>query len=417
MLINAKRIRRSALVVAWMILRVHAVAQVPQLSDRARFSVLTCSPGPDLYSLFGHSAFRLQDSIGGRYYDVVYNYGTFLFDETFYVKFARGKLDYLLQSSTFEDFIASYEYEGRGVWEQELRLTAAEKQRLFDLLQTNLKRENCTYRYDFFYDNCSTRIRDMLMRTLASDDTKSWGFRYVAFDSIQGVSTIRFPYQRPVEQTYRKAIQTYLDFQPWSDLGIDLALGQPCDARVGEYGLMFLPDSLMKELEFASVEGEPLCERPQQLLPVNFELAVNRLSTPFVLFALFLVIHLLVHWKYRSQSALLFIDKMLFVVLGLLGCLIVFLWFFTDHTATRINWNILWAHPLYFLLLFDTKLPQAVLRRIVIACLVPVACALVFAPLIPQSYHPAVVLLMLAQCITFGKWLFHSNRINRSPLS
>jgi hypothetical protein len=398
-------------------LLIHLHAQIPRLSDRARLSVLTCSPGPDLYSLFGHSAFRLQDSIGGRYYDVVYNYGTFLFDETFYVKFARGKLDYLLQSSTFEDFIASYEYEGRGVWEQELRLTSVEKQRLFELLQTNLKRENCTYRYDFFYDNCSTRIRDMLMRALSDVDTQPWGYRFVALDSLKHHSPIHFPYERPAKQTYRQAIQTYLDFQPWSDLGIDLALGQPCDAAVGDYGLMFLPDSLMTELKFATVDSEPLCERPRQLLPVNFELSVNPWSGPTAVFALFLLVHLLLHITYRKHSTFLFNDKLLFSVLGLLGCLIVFLWFFTDHTATRMNWNILWAHPFYLLLLFTSKLTPQRVRRIIKVFLGLVICTLVFSPLIPQSYHPAVFLLMLAQCITFGKWLVNANPIKSSHVS
>jgi hypothetical protein len=396
---------------------LHLQAQVLQLSNRSRFSVITCSPGPDLYSLFGHSAFRLQDSIQGNYYDVVYNYGTFLFDETFYVKFARGKLDYLLQSSTYEDFISAYEYEGRGVWEQELRLTLAEKQRLFELLQTNLKRENCTYRYDFFYDNCSTRIRDMLMRALSDTDTKPWGYRYVAFDSLQRHSPIEFPYSRPAEQTYRKAIQTYLDYQPWSDLGIDLALGQPCDAKVGDCGLMFLPDSLMTELEFATVDGELLCERPRQLLPVNFELSVNPWSGPTTLFALFLLLHALLHVRSRKSNTFLFTDKLLFVLLGLLGCLIVFLWFFTDHTATRLNWNILWAHPLFFVFLFAGKLPRKLLERLVMTCLGFTVGAIVCAPLLPQSFHPSVFLLMLAQCLTFGKWLFHIKRQNLSLAS
>ena len=104
-------------------------------------------------------------------------------------------------------------------------------------------------------------------------------------------SPIRFSYQRPEDQTYRKAIQTYLDYQPWSDFGIDLALGQPCDVKVGDMGLMFLPDSLMKELEFATVDGELLCKAPAQLLPLNVELTVNTGFGPMGVFSIFLLKH------------------------------------------------------------------------------------------------------------------------------
>ena len=409
--------RSFAFIAAFFALLFQLNAQIPKLSDRARFSVLTCSPGADLYSLFGHSAFRLQDSIGGRYYDVVYNYGTFLFDETFYVKFARGKLDYLLQSSTYDDFIASYEYEGRGVWEQELRLTSPEKQRLFELLQTNLKRDNCTYRYDFFYDNCSTRIRDMLMRALADTNTEPWGFRTIALDSLRNHSPIRFSYQRPEDQTYRKAIQTYLDYQPWSDFGIDMALGQPCDARVGDMGLMFLPDSLMKELVFATVDGELLCDAPAQLLPLNVELTVNTGFGPMGVFFIFLLLHVILHVIYRSRNTFLLTDYILFLVLGLLGCLMVFLWFFTDHTTTHLNWNLLWAHPLFWVFFFSRKLSKTIMRRLVIVLFSLAAVAMVGYPLIPQSFNPAAFLLMLALCITFGKWLVQFKRLNPSTNS
>ena len=142
-------------------------------SESARFTLLTCTPGPDLYSLFGHSAIRYQDTIRGKMVDWVYNYGTFIFDEDFYVKFARGKLDYVLSKQDFPFFQEEYIYSGRGIFEQELLFTSKEKQKLLDLLEENYLPQNRTYRYDFFYDNCSTRIRDIIIHATSGLESTS----------------------------------------------------------------------------------------------------------------------------------------------------------------------------------------------------------------------------------------------------
>lgn len=386
----------------------------PVLTDKARFSVITCSPGPDLYSLFGHSAFRLQDSIGGRWFDVVYNYGTFFYDEYFYVKFSQGKLDYVLETSHFDDFMQSYVQEGRGVWEQELLLKQSEKQRLFDLLQENVRRENCTYRYDFFYDNCSTRIRDMIIRAMAKEDTRHLGYRFVPIATLDSINTIDFPAEFPKGRTYRRAIQTYLDYQPWSDLGIDLALGLPCDDEAGPYGLMFLPDSLMKELQFATVNGELLCYKPVQLLPVNYELATNPWISPWLVLGLFLLIHLTLTIRQRTTRVKLMVtDYLLLLIAFLVGLLIVFLWFFTDHTATVVNWNILWANPLFVFFTFYRKLSKQLARGLAMLFFLSLTCVLVAYPFMSQEFHPTVFLLILGLMVTFGKFAMslpiHSN--------
>ncbi|HLV53398.1 MAG TPA: DUF4105 domain-containing protein, partial [Cryomorphaceae bacterium] len=135
-----------------------ATAQAQLLSDRAQVSLLTCGPGQDLYATFGHSALQIHDPVTGL--DRVYNYGTFDFDtEGFYVKFTRGKLNYILSVTTFDQFIWEYEYTGRSVFRQVLDLSPAQKEDLFAFLEQNALPENREYKYDFFYDNCSTRIR------------------------------------------------------------------------------------------------------------------------------------------------------------------------------------------------------------------------------------------------------------------
>jgi len=371
------------------------------LTPSAKFSVITCSPGPDLYSLFGHSALRLPDTLAGRPIDVVFNYGTFDYEEEgFYVKFARGKLDYRLQDEYFDYFLASYAQEGRGVWEQELLITPLEKQRLFDLLIENLQQENRVYRYDFFFDNCSSRIRDMIVRATAQEPNDAWGFRYVSLDTLLSINRIEFTHPCAAGTTYREAIQTYLDFQPWSDLGIDLALGRPCDDVIGDYGFMFLPDSLMRELKFASLDGQPLCAEEVEILPSRLQLTANPLTSPLVLFTLWLALHCWIAYRNRKSTAhFLWTDRLVLIVTAVVSLLVIFLWFFTDHSATKFNWNLLWASPLHLLLLFTKQKPRLTSAFAIINMIGCTAVILGYF-LLPQSIHPAVIPLSLMLIIT-----------------
>ncbi len=306
-----------------------------------RATLLTCSPGPDLYSVFGHTAIRLQFVNRGVPVDKVYNYGTFEFDEDFYAKFTRGKLDYMLSRADFANFMAEYEQSGRGVVEQDLNLTASEAAALLERLENNLLPENRYYRYDFFYDNCATRVRDMIAATCA-----------------QSGADVVFTHVPKDNYTFRQAIQRYLDYMPWSDLGIDIALGTPCD-RVMQPGQdMFLPDSLYMEFRFALREGTELGSTERTLLPQRFFPSRAGWLQPVNLFFLFLLIQVI--WgiyalnrtrnDVERQRQMTIPDRILLAVCGLVGVLVVFLWFFPDHTATRPNYNLLWAHPLLLVL-------------------------------------------------------------------
>ena len=392
---------------AWILLNSASA----QLSPNARFSVLTCSPGPDLYSLFGHSAFRLVDTIGFRPVDVVFNYGTFdAFDNSFYTKFALGKLDYKLQVEYFDGFIESYAMEGRGVWEQELLLNSLQRQRLFSLLQSNVEEENCVYRYDFFYDNCSSRIRDMTIRAVAQEPTDSFGFRYVSLKKLLEVNEVKFSQPCAQGTTYREAIQTYLNYQPWSDFGIDIALGRPCDDVIGTYGFMFLPDSLMRELEYASINGSPLCGAPVELLPNQSALTVNGWLTPLVVVLLWLVLHTWIVYRNRAAKVtLLPADGVLLGVTSLVSLLVVFLWFFTDHTATQGNWNLLWANPVNVILLFFYR-NRSVIRIIAWVNLLACSFMVISFPWLPQSLHIATIPIALMLIITAVR-LYRNARI------
>ncbi len=377
--------------IAFLLLSCQAFADKEplRLSESARFTLLTCSPGPDLYSLFGHTAIRLEDYGEGNNTDIVFNYGTFDFDtENFYLKFARGQLPYELTVSTFGDFQIEYIYSGRGIWEQELLLTQAEKQKLFDLLAENALPENCQYRYDFFYDNCSTRIRDIIANAV---DNK-----------------VQFTYAYPRKYTFRQAIQSYLDYQPWSDFGIDLALGMPCDREMEYAQCMFLPDSLMHEFNYAMHNDLHLVKPVEEVLPQEFELSSTSFFTPIMVFVLFLIAHTVIGWWLIKKKgiALHATDRILFFVVGLIGLMVVLLWFFTDHNATKWNLNILWANPL---LLFFACLPTSKWtgwKKKFISVYFFLVMAVLFSWFfLPQRLHLAVLPICAALAFTCLKML------------
>src|SRR5678815_12567 len=142
--------------------RQYSAAQ-PDSACGLRISLLTCTPGQELYSTFGHSALRLTDSLTGE--DIIYNYGTFDFDDPgFYSKFTRGKLLYFVSVDKFQNFLEEYEYYQRGITEQVLNLSCTERGKLFSALQENAKDANKYYKYDFMVDNCTTRLRDIVFK-------------------------------------------------------------------------------------------------------------------------------------------------------------------------------------------------------------------------------------------------------------
>src|SRR5215469_9021212 len=193
-------------------------------SCRVTISLLTCTPGEELYSSFGHSALRIIDSAENT--DNIYNYGTFDFDDpAFYSKFTRGKLLYFVSVDSFQNFLEEYKYEKRGITEQTLNLSCSEKEKLVAALKENAKEENKYYQYDFIYDNCTTRLRDIVFKNA----------------NAQVVTKDVRPFNKI---TFRNFIHKYLDssYQYWSELGIDILLGQPLDKNISNDQAMFLPD-------------------------------------------------------------------------------------------------------------------------------------------------------------------------------
>ena len=303
-----------------------------QDSSRLRISLLTCTPGDELYSTFGHSAFRVVDSTSLT--DIVYNYGTFNFDDNgFYLKFVQGKLLYYVSIEYFRDFKELYQSTGRGITEQVLQLTAAEKMNIRQFLNENLKEANRYYKYDFFFDNCTTRLRDILKKQRDSSFTQ------------QPVM--------PAGSRFRQAIHQYLDKnnKDWSKLGIDILLGARCDGVMTAEHMQFLPDNLMKGLDSSAY---PMVASSQNLYAITDAHTSKTLFTPFIVFALLAIFIVLVGYS-KNNFARAFLhgfDGLLFFLAGVLGIILIFMWVGTDHSMTKNNFNLLWALPTHSIMAF-----------------------------------------------------------------
>lgn len=341
-------------------------------------SVLTCSPGSELYSVFGHSALRVQDSLDGDFYDVVYNYGTFQFSDDFYVKFAKGRLDYFLSVSSFGEFQQMYLFDGRGIKEQYLLMTNDDLIKLSDLLMENVQPHNATFRYHFFKDNCSTRVWNIIKKASSKP-------LIVHLD--------------PPKTSFRSAIQTYLNCMPWGDFGIDLALGAPCDDLMQMEDRAFLPDSLLLLLSRTSYGETPLTSRTMELIPVDVDLVLPSMNWPVVCaWGMFFFILFWGIWMGRKGRLRTVPETILISILALIGGLLVFLWFFTDHDTTHNNWNLIWANPFWIYFLFRTPRSCATWeRRVALIFMVVLIVELVFFRWTPQTMHPAVWPFVLAE--------------------
>ncbi len=369
-------------------------SQQSRLSSNAQISVLTCGAGEELYSSFGHTAFRVQDPSQGI--DWVYNYGTFNFNTpNFYLKFARGKLLYSLSVSKFTNFLYAYQLENRWVKEQPLELNASQKNRLFSFLENNRKPENRDYKYDFLFDNCATKIPDVLQEVLGD----------------------QLVFEQPSleeEATFRDLIQENLKANSWSSFGIDLALGSVIDRNADFKEYMFLPKYVLRQLNNSSLVSEPLVSRERSILDIE-PLSGGYYFTASPLFWLLLLMLFtatITYIDHRNKTRSRWLDFFLFFISGACGLLMFFLWFLTDHSATAGNFNILWAFPanivICFLMVKNSPL-KAWLKKYILGLLVLIGITILLWIIGFQVFSPLLSLTLLTLSI---RYFFLYNHLN-----
>lgn len=301
-----------------------------------RISLLTCGPGAEIYSVFGHSALRVIDSTVGT--DIVYNYGTFDgFDKNFEINFMRGKLLYYLSDEDYTSFMSIYFQDHRWVSEQVLLLNAAEKAKIEDFLLDNMRPANRAYHYDFFFDNCSTRIRDIFEHGLGNQ------FKYPnVLPSGKSIS-------------FRTIINQYLHNEHWTLLGINILLGSKVDKNMSNAEIMFLPDFLQDGVGGATLNGQPFATQSKQLLPgqpSTPETSTNSAAIIMWLLAAITTIGLTIPSLKIIGSIM---SNLTLLVTGLLGVLIVFMWLGTNHQTCSNNFNLLWALPTNLFFMFRKR--------------------------------------------------------------
>jgi hypothetical protein len=303
--------------------------------ENTEISVLTCDPGTQIYSLFGHSALRIKNPVNGH--DLVVNWGLFEFSESqfqFGYDFAKGRLKYYMGIQLMSNFITEYRRSKRGIREQVLNLSNQEKYQIIQLLEENYKPENRKYKYEFFYDNCSSRLRDVIKKVFGEN--------------------INF-YQSPKSNkfTFRETIHLYLESFPWLKLGIDLVLGKKIDKLVSNENLMFLPLNVEEIFDKSLVENNGSIKnlvKSKNTLIESFENKNKLNNIGFYSWILLAITLLLIIFK--LDKALRVWSSLNLFIIGLLGIVLVFMWIGTDHNATKMNFNLLWASPFHFILIF-----------------------------------------------------------------
>ena len=310
-----------------------AGAQSMRNPDSIQISLLTCSPGKEVWAQYGHTAIRYYDKESGE--DLAINYGIFSLDQTYFIpRFVLGMTDYRMGVQPMDMFLAQYSYEGRGVVEQVLNLSAEDKEVIYKALQENMKPENVVYRYNYFFDNCTTRARDMLVNHLHGK--------------------VVYP---PAEEdaTFRSMIHKWNNKYEWSQFGEDLLLGVNADRKTTKSEQQFLPENLRSDFDKAKYNGKPLVKETNVLLDAETEVVepvfpLSPLSVALIFAVISLVMML---FSYRRQQVYWAWDLALMLTSGLMG-IIFFVMIFSQHPCVSLNFILLFFNPLPLFFLYST---------------------------------------------------------------
>ena len=348
-------------------------------AEERRVSLLTCSPGEAVYELFGHTAIRVVDESRGL--DIVFNYGLFSFDEPNFVgRFILGETDYILGAIEFEYFLGEYALRGSGVTEQVINLDDEQMDRVINALILNSLPANRKYRYNFLYNNCTTKARDKILGALG--------------DSL----TVEYPEPSRGEQmSFRDIIHYYTAKNEWTQFAIDLLLGAPADIKARREGAQFAPLILKDEIEAAVIKNGNVSrpfvvEQTELLLPEEREYVRNNLN-PFnasLLFLLFTFVVMLV--EKRKKKCYWGWDILIMGVQGLAGVVLTFMVFFSQHPAVDVNWLLIWLNPLPLIILpvYIYRVCKGRSLSILWVEIAMVALFFVASPFLPQ-YFPAAL--------------------------
>ena len=302
-------------------------------ADSIQISLLTCSPGKEVWAQYGHTAVRYYNKESGE--DLAINYGIFSLDQSYFIpRFVLGMTDYRMGVQSMEQFLAQYEYEGRGVTEQVLNLSAKDKEAIYKALQENLKPENVVYRYNYFFDNCTTRARDIIVNHLHGKVV------YPPADS---------------DATFRSMLHKWNNEYKWTQFGEDLLLGVNADRKTTKSEQQFLPENLKNDFDKATYNGKPLVNETRELLSAKTDTVEPSFPlSPLAVAILFAVVSLvMMSFSYRRKQVYWVWDAALMITSGLLG-IVFFIMIFSQHPCVSLNFILLFFNPLPLFFLYST---------------------------------------------------------------
>lgn len=352
--------------------------------------LITIGPGTEVYSIYGHSALRIVNMAQNS--DLVYNWGTFDFNTKHFVwKFAKGKLEYMLDEDTFKRFLQVYVFEKRWMQSQRINLEPDEVEQLIILINENLKPENRNYRYDFYYDDCSTRIRDFL-------------------EKILGNKLIYPPEETKNRQSFRYLTGTYQRFYPWLNSGIDLVIGTPGDKKASLRDKMFLPLEMQRGLSQTLINRNgkmiPLLRNPENVLEYESDKIKQRFFTsPVFIFSLVLIAIMIFLAINREKRANNIVDIILFSVVSILSLLIIFFSFISDHEQTKRNLNILWLSPFIIMCLLAILLKKdwyVWFKIVFFLCLISFFIQIIFPGAFNGAFIPVILIIIVRSSARAG---------------
>ena len=372
-------LRRTIL---FVVLALFAHVGFAQQLDSIQASLITCSPGQEAYELYGHTALRIQNYTADQ--DLVFNYGMFSFKQPHFIwRFVRGKCDYMVVPIPWQYFTREYEERGSSITEQVLNLTQEEANRMYLRMLEECKPENRQYRYNFLYNNCTTKVRDIIESCVEG--------RVVYPDSI------------PL-YTHRQMLHQYTKDHPWAQEGNDILLGAAVDTLVSIRSAQFAPEYMLRYADNAYIyssnnDKRPLVLKKEILLQKKPRLVESEfpLSPIQAMFALLILAVLIVLVERRLNSQFWAWDAVLLLGQGLAGLLLLFMFFFSEHPAVDSNWQIWVLNPVALIAL-PMVIKAAYQRKKTMwhaAFFVILTTFVVFSPWMPQEFGKLVVPLAL----------------------
>jgi hypothetical protein len=367
------------------------------LGDSAFVSLITVSPGAEVYAHYGHTAIRVCDP--GNRFDLVFNYGLFDFNSpNFLGRFITGQTDYVCGAFPYSDFLLEYQMENRAVTEQIINLTKVEKETIWQALVQNIQPENRTYRYNFFFNNCATKPRDIIVNNLTGKVDYRWNGLY---------------------KSLRAEVHHYTRQHAWTQFGIDFLIAAQADDSATLKTQQFAPELLMQSFDKAVIlddsgQVRPLVLKTRQPVTIDPGLVEKGRSLPaptLVMWVLFIALAISTFFEMQKGKAGHLLTAILYALLGITGSIIAFLVFFSEHPTTHVNYLLLWQNPLH--LIFAIGMIFAAFRKkwgnlYLSANFILQLFALIGTTFLPQQLHPAMYPLLLSLLLRSaqGSWFY-----------